>query len=266
MRAGSAKLGRPFRGTTDQYIHSPPAIQQRTVPNMPSHTAIREAAYAANMALQDAGLVVASFGNASAIDRAAGVFAIKPSGVPYAELRPDTMVIVDLDMNVVEGDLRPSSDTNTHAVLYSAFPGIGGIAHTHSTHAVAWAQALRAIPVYGTTHADHLTVPIPCTPLMEDEHIRGDYEIETGRQIVSHFESRSLSATDVEMVLVGGHGPFTWGITAAKAVYHSVILEEIARMAWLTKDLNPEAQSLKDSLIDKHWQRKHGEGAYYGQE
>jgi len=266
MRAGSAKLGRPFRGTTDQYIHSPPAIQQRTVPNMPSHTAIREAAYAANMALQDAGLVVASFGNASAIDRAAGVFAIKPSGVPYAELRPDTMVIVDLDMNVVEGDLRPSSDTNTHAVLYSAFPGIGGIAHTHSTHAVAWAQALRAIPVYGTTHADHLTVPIPCTPLMEDEHIRGDYEIETGRQIVSHFESRSLSATDVEIVLVGGHGPFTWGITAAKAVYHSVILEEIARMAWLTEDLNPEAQPLKDSLIDKHWQRKHGEGAYYGQE
>lgn len=266
MRAGSAKLGRPFRGTTDQYIHSPPAIQQRTVPNMPSHTAIREAAYAANMALQDAGLVVASFGNASAIDRAAGVFAIKPSGVPYAELRPDTMVIVDLDMNVVEGDLRPSSDTNTHAVLYSAFPDIGGIAHTHSTHAVAWAQALRAIPVYGTTHADHLTVPIPCTPLMEDEHIRGDYEIETGRQIVSHFESRSLSATDVEMVLVGGHGPFTWGITAAKAVYQSVILEEIARMAWLTEDLNPEAQSLKDSLIDKHWQRKHGEGAYYGQE
>ena len=233
---------------------------------MSSYAAIRQAAYAANMALYEAGLVVASFGNASAIDRAAGVFAIKPSGVPYADLSPEAMVIVDLDMNVVDGDLRPSSDTNTHAVLYKAFSGIGGIAHTHSTHAVAWAQALRAIPVYGTTHADHLTVPVPCTPLMEDERIQGDYEIETGRQVVSHFESRDLSASDVEMVLVGGHGPFTWGATATKAVYHSIILEEIARMAWLTEDLNPEAQSLKDSLIDKHWQRKHGEGAYYGQE
>jgi L-ribulose-5-phosphate 4-epimerase len=233
---------------------------------MSSHAAIRQAAYAANMALYEAGLVVASFGNASAIDRAAGVFAIKPSGVPYADLSPEAMVIVDLDMNVVDGNLRPSSDTNTHAVLYRAFSGVGGIAHTHSTHAVAWAQALRAIPVYGTTHADHLTVPVPCTPLMEDERIQGDYEIETGRQIVAHFESRELSASDVEMVLVGGHGPFTWGTSATKAVYHSVILEEIARMAWLTEDLNPEAQSLKDSLINKHWQRKHGEGAYYGQE
>jgi L-ribulose-5-phosphate 4-epimerase len=233
---------------------------------MSSHAAIRQAAYAANMALYEAGLVVASFGNASAIDRATGVFAIKPSGVPYADLSPEAMIVVDLDMNVVDGNLRPSSDTNTHAVLYRAFSGVGGIAHTHSTHAVAWAQALRAIPVYGTTHADHLTVPVPCTPLMEDERIQGDYEIETGRQIVAHFESRELSASDVEMVLVGGHGPFTWGTSATKAVYHSVILEEIARMAWLTEDLNPEAQSLKDSLINKHWQRKHGEGAYYGQE
>lgn len=233
---------------------------------MSSHAAIRQAAYAANMALYEAGLVVASFGNASAIDRAAGVFAIKPSGVPYADLSPEAMIVVDLDMNIVDGNLRPSSDTNTHAVLYRAFSGVGGIAHTHSTHAVAWAQALRAIPVYGTTHADHLTVPVPCTPLMEDERIQGDYEIETGRQIVAHFQSRELSASDVEMVLVGGHGPFTWGTTATKAVYHSVILEEIARMAWLTEDLNPEAQSLKDSLINKHWQRKHGDGAYYGQE
>lgn len=233
---------------------------------MPDYVAIREAAYAANMALHQSGLVVASFGNASAIDREAGVFAIKPSGVPYAQLTPASMVIVDLEMNVVEGDLRPSSDTNTHAVLYRAFDNIGGIAHTHSTHAVAWAQALRAIPVYGTTHADHLTVPVPCTPLMDDDRIRGDYEVETGRQIVSHFEGRDLDAAEVEMVLVGGHGPFTWGTDAKKAVYHSVILEEIARMAWLTEDLNPEAQSLKDSLIDKHWQRKHGDGAYYGQE
>lgn len=233
---------------------------------MPAHSSIREAAWAANMALHDAGLVVASFGNASAIDREAGVFAIKPSGVPYADLSPDAMVIVDLDMNVVDGSLRPSSDTNTHAVLYRAFPGIGGVAHTHSTHAVAWAQALRDIPVYGTTHADHLTVPVPCTALMEDERIRGNYEVETGRQIVSHFGANGLDAADVEMVLVGGHGPFTWGISAAKAVYHSVILEEIARMALFTEQLHPGAEPLKESLIDKHWQRKHGEGAYYGQD
>lgn len=232
---------------------------------MSDFSAIREAAYAANMALFDAGLVVASFGNASAIDRAAGVFAIKPSGVPYAELSPASMVVVDLEMQVVDGSMRPSSDTNTHAVLYREFDSIGGIAHTHSTHAVAWAQALRDIPVYGTTHADHLTVPVPCTALMEDERIRGDYEIETGRQIVDHFRANRLSAAEVEMVLVGGHGPFTWGTSAAKAVYHSVILEEIARMALLTEQLNPSVAPLKESLIDKHWQRKHGEGAYYGQ-
>lgn len=232
---------------------------------MSAFKTIREAAYEANMALFEAGLVVASFGNASAVDRSAGVFAIKPSGVPYGDLSPASMVVVDMDMQVVDGSLRPSSDTNTHAVLYGAYPGIGGIAHTHSTHAVAWAQALRPIPVYGTTHADHLTVPVPCTALMEDVRIQGDYEIETGRQIVDHFRANRLSAAEVEMVLVGGHGPFTWGSTAAKAVYHSVILEEIARMALLTEQLNPSAEALKASLIDKHWQRKHGEGAYYGQ-
>lgn len=231
---------------------------------------IRSAAYEANMALYAAGLVVASFGNASAFDVERGLFAIKPSGVPYDELTPESMVVVDLALNVVDGSMRPSSDTNTHAVLYREFgvgeSGIRGIAHTHSAHAVAWAQARRGIPVYGTTHADHLTVPVPCTALMDDERIEGDYEIETGLQIVHHLRDLGLSANDVEMILVGGHGPFTWGASASKAVYHSIILEEIARMAWLTEQLNPSSKPLKASLIRKHHERKHGDGAYYGQE
>lgn len=226
---------------------------------------LQQAALEANLALNQAGLVVATFGNASVFDPDKRVFAIKPSGVDYLSLTADQIVIVDLEMNVIHGDLRPSSDTNTHAVLYQNFTGVHSIAHTHSTHAVAWAQALREIPVYGTTHADHLTCAVPCTDLMADERIEGDYEIETGNQIVEHFRRASLSPSEVEMVLVGGHGPFTWGTSPQKAVYHSVVLEEIARMAMLTEGIDPNVSPLKKSLIEKHWQRKHGKDAYYGQ-
>jgi len=217
------------------------------------------------MQLPKLGLVLFTFGNVSAADRSKGVFAIKPSGVPYEDLSPEKMVIVDFDGNTVEGSLRPSSDTKTHAVLYKHWAEIGGIVHTHSTYGTAWAQAQRAIPIFGTTHADHLTVDIPCAPPMADEMIKGNYEYETGFQIMNHFESLGLSYKEVEMILVGNHAPFTWGKTAEKAVYNSAVLETVAQMALLTEQINPQAPKLKDSLIEKHYERKHGDGAYYGQ-
>jgi L-ribulokinase len=226
---------------------------------------IRQAAYDANMQLPKLGLVIFTFGNVSVVDREINVFAIKPSGVPYDELSPEKMVIVDLDGNIVEGSLRPSSDTNTHAVLYKHWPHIGSIVHTHSTHATAWAQAQRDIPIYGTTHADHNTVNIPCAAPMSDERIKGDYEYETGFQIINCLNERNLSYEEVEMILVGNHAPFAWGKTAAKAVYNAAVLEEIARMALLTEQINREAPALKETLINKHWQRKHGDHSYYGQ-
>ena len=226
---------------------------------------IREAAYKANMQLPKLGLVLFTFGNVSAADRAAGVFAIKPSGVPYEELSPQNMVIVDFDGKTVEGDLRPSSDTQTHAVLYKHWEKIGGIVHTHSTYATAWAQAQRDIPIYGTTHADHNTVDIPCAPPMSDEMIQGDYEYQTGFQIMDYLMAKGMSYEEVEMVLVGNHAPFTWGKTADKAVYNSAVLEEVARMAFLTEQIKADAPRLKDSLIRKHYERKHGPHSYYGQ-
>ncbi|MBO9675630.1 MAG: L-ribulose-5-phosphate 4-epimerase [Sphingobacteriaceae bacterium] len=233
---------------------------------MSNYQDIKVQAYLANMQLPKLGLVLFTFGNVSAVDRAKGVFAIKPSGVPYEDLSPDDMVIVDFDNNVVEGRLRPSSDTKTHAVLYKHWEDIGGIVHTHSTYGTAWAQAQKAIPIFGTTHADHLTVDIPCAPPMADEMIKGNYEYETGFQIMNHFENLGLSYKEVEMILVGNHAPFTWGKTAEKAVYNSAVLETVAKMALLTQQINPQAPKLKDSLIKKHFERKHGEGAYYGQE
>ncbi|MGN7990317.1 L-ribulose-5-phosphate 4-epimerase [Pedobacter sp. 22226] len=232
---------------------------------MSDYLDIKEQAYKANMQLPKLGLVLFTFGNVSAADRAKGVFAIKPSGVPYEDLSPNDMVIVDFDGNTVEGSLRPSSDTKTHAVLYKHWEDIGGIVHTHSTYGTAWAQAQRAIPIFGTTHADHLTVDIPCAPPMADEMIKGNYEYETGFQIMNHFESLGLSHREVEMILVGNHAPFTWGKTADKAVYNSAVLETIAQMALLTEQINAQAPKLKDSLIEKHYERKHGNGAYYGQ-
>lgn len=232
---------------------------------MSNYQDIKEQAYQANMQLPKLGLVLFTFGNVSAADRVKGVFAIKPSGVPYEDLSPDKMVIVDFDGNTVEGSLRPSSDTKTHAVLYKHWEDIGGIVHTHSTYGTAWAQAQRAIPIFGTTHADHLTVDIPCAPPMDDAMIKGNYEYETGFQIMNHFQSLGLSYKEIEMILVGNHAPFTWGKTAEKAVYNSAVLEAVAQMALLTQQINPQAPKLKDSLIQKHYERKHGAGAYYGQ-
>lgn len=232
---------------------------------MSKYNHIQEQAYYANMQLPQLGLVVFTFGNVSALDRAAGVFAIKPSGVPYGDLSVDKMVVVDLEGNVVEGKLRPSSDTKTHAVLYKHFEKIGGISHTHSTYATAWAQSLRDIPIYGTTHADHNTVPIPCAPPMSDTMILGDYEHQTGFQIIDCLKSKNLSYEEVEMILVGSHAPFTWGKTADKAVYNSGVLESIAQMAYLTEQIKPDAAMLRAALIKKHFERKHGPDSYYGQ-
>jgi L-ribulose-5-phosphate 4-epimerase len=226
---------------------------------------IQQEAYEANMQLPKLGLVLFTFGNVSAVDRALQVFAIKPSGVPYDDLSPDKMVIVDFDANVVEGKLRPSSDTKTHAVLYKHWENIGGISHTHSTYATAWAQAQRDIPIYGTTHADHNSFDIPCALPMSDEMIQGDYEYQTGFQILNCFKEKKLNYQETEMILVGNHAPFTWGETASKAVYNSAVLENIAQMAYLTETVNSKVQRLKDSLIKKHFERKHGPHSYYGQ-
>ncbi|SFH24950.1 L-ribulose-5-phosphate 4-epimerase [Pedobacter insulae] len=231
-----------------------------------SYKSIKEQAYEANMQLPALNLVLFTFGNVSAADQQQGVFAIKPSGVPYEALTVEKMVVVDFDGKTIEGNLRPSSDTQTHAVLYKNWSAIEGIVHTHSTYATAWAQAQRAIPIYGTTHADHLTVDVPCAPPMSDEMIKGNYEYETGFQIIKHFEALGLSYEEVEMILVGNHAPFTWAKTAQKAVYNSAVLESVAQMALFTEQINPQAPKLKDSLIKKHFDRKHGTGAYYGQE
>ena len=232
---------------------------------MSSYQRIRQEAYEANMQLPALGLVLFTFGNVSVADQAQQVFAIKPSGVPYDQLNPEKMVIVDFEGNTIEGELRPSSDTKTHAVLYKHWNSLGAIVHTHSTYATAWAQAQRDIPIFGTTHADHNTVDIPCAAPMQDEMIKGNYEHETGYQIINCFNERGLDPTEVEMMLVGNHAPFAWGKDGTKAVYNAAVLEQLAHMAWLTEQINPNAPRLKQSLIEKHYQRKHGEGKYYGQ-
>jgi len=226
---------------------------------------LKQECYEANMQLNALNLVVYTFGNVSAVDRKNGVFAIKPSGVPYEDLKPEDIVIVDFDNNVIEGTMRPSSDTKTHAYLYKNWPNIGGVAHTHATYSVAWAQSQQDIPIFGTTHADHLTADIPCAPPMADSLIEGNYEHNTGIQILDCFKEKNLSYEEVEMVLIGNHGPFAWGKNAAKAVYNSKVLEVVAEMAYLTLQINPNAPRLKDSLIKKHYNRKHGKDSYYGQ-
>ena len=233
---------------------------------MSDYKLLKEEAYECNMQLPALGLVLFTFGNASVVSRSDGVFAIKPSGVPYRSLKPADMVVVDFENNIVEGSLRPSSDTKTHAVLYRQWSDIGGVVHTHSTYATAWAQTQKDIPILGTTHADHLTVDIPCAPVMDDEMIKGDYEHQTGFQIINALNEKSLSYQDVEMILVANHAPFTWGESGQKAVYNSAVLEEIARMAAITLGINGKAPKLKETLIEKHFQRKHGADAYYGQQ
>jgi L-ribulose-5-phosphate 4-epimerase len=224
---------------------------------------LRERAWEANLEIPRRGLAIYTFGNVSAFDRDRGVLAIKPSGVAYDRLSVDDMVVVDLEGNVVEGKLRPSSDTRTHVLLYKSFRGVGGVVHTHSTYATSWAQTGTPIPIYGTTHADHLAEDVPCTEMMRADAVQGDYETETGKQIVECFRERSPAHTP--MVLVAGHGPFTWGEDADKAVYNAVVLEEIARMAFITRAIHPGAARLPDALVRKHFDRKHGKGAYYGQ-
>jgi L-ribulose-5-phosphate 4-epimerase len=232
---------------------------------MSKYKYLKELVYEANMEIPRESLAIVTFGNVSGIDRNEGVIAIKPSGVPYRHLKVEDIVVVDMDNRVIEGKMRPSSDTKTHTLLYKHFSTIGGICHTHSAYAVAWAQAMRPIPNLGTTHADHLVASVPVTEVMSDEMILKDYETETGHQIIEAFAKQLLNPEEVEMVLVACHGPFTWGKDSAKAVYNAIVLEEIARMAHLTLQLNPGTPAIKQTLIEKHFFRKHGKSAYYGQ-
>ncbi len=227
---------------------------------------LREQVWRANLGLVNAGLVTLSFGNASGVDRSAGVMVIKPSGVPYDELSPESMVVVALDDDhVVEGDLRPSSDTPTHAELYRRLPGIGGIVHTHSSFAAAWAQARRSIPALGTTHADHFRGPIPVTRPLSGDELGDDYERATGSVIVETLAGLGLDGLEMPAVLVSGHGPFTWGRDASNAVANAVALETVAAMAFRTLALEENAPELDVRLLDRHFNRKHGPTAYYGQ-
>ncbi|HEU4735366.1 MAG TPA: L-ribulose-5-phosphate 4-epimerase AraD [Kofleriaceae bacterium] len=229
------------------------------------HRELRERVLAANLELPRRGLALYTFGNASELDPAAGVLAIKPSGVPYDRLGVDDIVVLDLEGRVLAGTLRPSSDTRTHIALYRAYAGEGvrGIVHTHSTYATAWAQARRPIPIYGTTHADYLAGDVPCTVMISDDALAGDYEAATGDQIVACVPASAARTTP--MVLVAGHGPFTWGSDATAAIYHAAMLEQIAHMAFVTQRIDPAAPLLPERLIHKHFDRKHGTHAYYGQ-
>jgi L-ribulose-5-phosphate 4-epimerase len=224
---------------------------------------LREEVLEANLELVRRGLVIYTFGNASGMSREEGLVAIKPSGVPYDELRPEHMVVTNLEGAIVEGSLRPSSDLPTHLELYRRFPQIGGVAHTHSEYGTAWAQARRAIPCFGTTHADYFHGPVPVTPDLTPEEIAGDYEKNTGVVICRMFEGKD--ATSVPAVLVAGHAPFCWGATPAEAAHNAVILEYVARMACHTLGIRADAPALPRELHDKHFLRKHGKTAYYGQ-
>ncbi len=230
---------------------------------MSLYKALKEEAYLANMEIPKHNLAIFTWGNVSAIDRQAGVFAIKPSGVPYDKLKEADLVVVDLEGKTVDGKLRPSSDMETHRILYRAFEGIGGITHTHAPHAVGWAQAGRDVPILGTTHADHTHLAIPCTPMMGRDQVEGDYELETGLLITKLFADKN--PLEQPMVLVAGHGPFTWGKDAQESVYNAVVLEEICKMALYTVTINSQVDELPLYLRQKHYNRKHGPQAYYGQ-
>ncbi|AJQ92411.1 L-ribulose-5-phosphate 4-epimerase [Gynuella sunshinyii] len=224
---------------------------------------LREQVCAANKELVTHGLVTFTWGNVSGFDEASGLIAIKPSGVEYDQLTPEKMVIVDLEGNVVEGDLRPSSDTPTHAVLYKRYPQIKGIVHTHSSFATAWAQAGRGIPALGTTHADYFYGEIPCARALTDEEINGAYELETGHVIIETIADGD--PMEVPGILVREHAPFAWGKDPHNAVHNAVVVEEVAKMALHTMMLNPQVSSVNQTLLDKHYLRKHGKNAYYGQ-
>lgn len=227
---------------------------------------LKEDVCRANLALVRSGLVVLTWGNASGVDRQAGVMAIKPSGVAYDQLRPQDIIILSIDKGeVIQGTLRPSSDTPTHLLLYQGFPSIGGIVHTHSAYATSWAQAGREIPCLGTTHADHFHGHIPLTRQLTSEEIAGAYERNTGKVILECFSTKGINPEEIPGVLVAQHGPFAWGATSMAAADNAIILEEVARIALYTLLLTPEAGQLPRELMDKHFNRKHGSGAYYGQ-
>jgi L-ribulose-5-phosphate 4-epimerase len=226
---------------------------------------LREEVLESNLDLIRRGLVLSTFGNASGVDRAKGLLVIKPSGVPYGALKPKDMVVTDLNGKIIEGTLRPSSDLPTHAALYRAFPAVGGIAHTHSEYATAWAQARKSIPCFGTTHADYFHGPIPVTDVMSDQAIDGDYESNTGVAIIRVFQSKAMDPMAVPAVLVANHGPFAWGADPAKAAENAWMLEAAARMAYLTINIDPNALAVGKTLHDRHFLRKHGSNAYYGQ-
>lgn len=226
---------------------------------------LKKEVYEANMLLPKYGLVTFTWGNVSGIDRESGLFVIKPSGVPYEELKPEDMVVVDLNGKVVEGNYNPSSDTATHVELYKAFPTIGGVVHTHSSYATSWAQSGRSIPCYGTTHADYFYGDIPCLRCLTKEEIDEAYEENTGHLIVNEFKRMGLDPEAVPAALCKNHGPFAWGKNAEEAVHGSVVLEEVAKMAYRTELINPKVQEAPQELQDKHYYRKHGANAYYGQ-
>ena len=223
---------------------------------------LRKAVCEAILQLPEHGLVIFSWGNVSGIDRDKGLIVIKPSGVPYSKLTPEDMVVVDLYGRVIEGNARPSSDTTTHLRLYEAFPEISGIVHTHSTYATSFAQAGLSIPAYGTTHADYFHGMIPCTRALHDWEIKGDYELETGNVIMETFAN--LDPNAVPAVLVNNHGPFTWGTSPMDAVHNAAVLENVAKMAWLSRALRPDLSLVAQALLDKHFYRKHGPNATYG--
>ncbi len=227
------------------------------------HEKLKQHVYEANLDLQKQGLVVFTWGNVSGIDRAAGIVAIKPSGVNYADLTPESIVLVDLQGKVVDGNLRPSSDTPTHLELYRNFQGIGGVCHTHSMYATMWAQAEQGIPCFGTTHADHFYGPVPVTDPLTREEIDGAYEENTGRVIIRRFHD--IDPLHMPAVLVANHGPFTWGISPDRAVENAVVLEQVAKMAFGTISINWHQTAILRALLDKHYLRKHGTNAYYGQ-
>ncbi len=230
---------------------------------------LKKIVYEANLKLVEYNLVVLTWGNVSAIDREKGLFVIKPSGVPYDKMTADDMLVMDLQGNKVEGKYNPSSDTPTHMELYNKFSTIGGIVHTHSSWACSWAQAGRDIPAYGTTHADFTNGDIPCTRGLSEQEVNGEYELNTGKVIVEEFAKRNISANDCPAVLVHRHGPFTWGKDAFKAVENALILEEVAKMASRTERVASQSEhsniGIEDYLLNKHYQRKHGKNAYYGQ-
>jgi len=233
---------------------------------MTGHLDLRERVFEANREIVRAGLVILTFGNVSGIDRAAGVMAIKPSGVPYDVLGPESIVLVDVESGAtLEGDYRPSSDTPTHLVLYRRFASVGGIVHTHSPHATAWAQARRAIPCLGTTHADHFHGPVPVTRALASDEIRGEYEACTGDAIAETLDRLQLDPLEMPAALVASHGPFAWGANTVVAVENAIALEAVAAMALHTLTLESAAEAIEDELLDRHYLRKHGADAYYGQ-